>query len=148
MIRALRLILIAATVSAMLFVGAAGALAAATKRGAQPGSGCSSTSSAINQYCENIPSATGGSAPPGTIGPSVGTTLPQSGVSAYRHLPAAQRKRARKLLSLPAPTTSVPVTSSIHHSAWSLPVWVILSLIAIAAAGAAAVITRRRRPTA
>jgi hypothetical protein len=148
MIRTLRLMLIAATVGAMLFVVAAGALAAGTRRGAQPGGSCSSTSSAINQYCENIPSATGGSTPPGTVGPSVGTTLPPSGVRAYRHLPAAERKRARRLLSLPAPTTSVPVTSSIHHGAWSLPVWVILSLIAIAAAGAAALITRRRRSTA
>ena len=56
--------------------------AAATSN--QPGAPCSSsTVSAVDQYCENIPSATGGNeAGPGT--PAVGKSLPPSVVSALR----------------------------------------------------------------
>jgi len=146
MFRALRLMLAFAISAAMLGSGAAAAQAASA---AQPGASCNNTSSAINQYCEDLPSASGGSPPPGTPMPALGATLPLSAVRAYNHLPAKARKRARKLLSLPAPAASVRVNASIstHKSAWSLPFWIVLAIIAIAAACLAAVARRRRDRT-
>lgn len=146
--RVLRLLLGVAPLVLVLVTGSAGALAAQ-----QPGASCSSgnTSSAINQYCEDIPSATGGSpSPPGAPGPptpTLSTTLPQAKVGAYHHLSAKERKRAGKLLTIPAPTGSVPISASVSAStsAWSLPTGVALAMVAIAAACGIAAIVRRRQ---
>ena len=147
----MRLLLTAATLGVMLFSGSVSAQAASRPSAAQPGAGCGNPSSAVNQYCEDIPSASGGSTPPaaGTPGPVLGATLPRSAVRAFGHLPARTQKRARKLLSLPAAGTSVPVTAAIgvHKSAWSLPTGVILALLAIAVGAVAVAAARRRRRT-
>jgi hypothetical protein len=141
MIRSLQAALMAATLGVTLLTGATVASASST-----PGAGCGNGSSAINQYCENVPSANGrGTPPPGTpdTAPRLGTTLPQAAVRAIDRLPAKARKRARRLLSLPAP---VPVTASLgHQSGWSLPLGVIIAMIAVAAAGGAAAVVRWRR---
>jgi hypothetical protein len=139
-----------ATTTLALALGTGGAAAQAAP---QPGASCAKTPSAINQYCENIPSATGGSLPPpGTPGPAaatLGTALPQSAVRRYQHLPAAAQKRARKLLALPAPAASVPLSASIstRKSAWSLPTGLLVAMVAMAIAGAGAAIARHRRRT-
>jgi hypothetical protein len=154
MTRAVRSLVVAATLGVMLFTGALAAHAASVASGAAPGAGCSNTSSAIDQYCEDIPSASGsGTPPPGTPGPSarqLGSALPRSAARTFRRLPAATRTRARGLLSLPASAAAVPVSGSIaaHRGAWSLPSGVILAMVAIVAAcAAAAVFGRRRRGT-
>jgi hypothetical protein len=131
----------AAAVASILIVGVPVAGAA------QPGASCANGSSAVDQYCENVPSANGhGTPPPGTpnTAPRLGTTLPQSSIRTIDRLPAKARKRARKLLSLTAP---VPVRASITGSkgGWSLPLGVIIALIAVAAAGVTAALVRRRR---
>jgi hypothetical protein len=79
----------------------------------------------------------------GQLARTLGATLPNSALR-------ATQGRARKLRSLPAPSASVPITASLgaHKSPWSLPLGVILALIAIAAAGAAAAFARHRRQTA
>jgi hypothetical protein len=152
MTRATRAVLTAATLGVTIFTTAAVAQAASAPSGVQPGANCGNTSSAINQYCEDVPSASGGgSGPPGTqgaTGPQLGTGLPPAAVRALKRLPDRVRNRARKLLSLPAPGASVPVSGSIssHTSAWALPIGVILAMVAIAGACvAAAVVGRRRR---
>jgi hypothetical protein len=111
--------------------------------------GCGAAAgSAIHQYCEAIPSSTGGSAP--RLGsPSVAKTLTRAiirelnaGAAAQRKLltlPGAPHKRHRKhairLASVTAPTTGV----------WSLPLVLILVLAAIALALAAGAAERWRR---
>ena len=146
MARVMRTLLIIVPLCLMLATSAS-----AAQPGQEPGAGCGSTSSAVNQYCEDIPSATGGSAmPTGTAGPpapTLGTALPQSAARAYQRLPATTRKRARKLLSLPAPAPAVPVSASFtaDRSAWSLPTGLILAMLAIVAACSAAAVARRNR---
>jgi hypothetical protein len=140
MIRPLRAGLIAATLGAMLVAGVGGASAAQ-----QPGGSCGSTSSAIDQYCENIPAANGrGTPPPGTPDTAPRLSTSPAAVHAIDRLPAKARKHAQKLLSLPAP---IPVRASVTPSGggWSLPLGVIIALIAVAATGAAAALARRRR---
>jgi hypothetical protein len=145
MIRTLRsLAAVAALVGTLL--GCAGLAQAARKPiGTQPGASCSSTASAVNQYCEDIPTAAGGGTPPpgapGPPAPSLATTLPKAAVR------AATRKRARALLSIPAPGPSVPITASVHKSSSSFPTGLLVALIAIAAALAAGAFARHRRHT-
>lgn len=147
MIRAQRSLVVTAAIVITLVSGPAVAHAARKPSGAQPGASCNSTSAAINQYCENIPTATGGGTPPrgagGPPAPNLGTTLPTATVRSIR-------KRARALLALPAPGPTVPVSASIavHKSSWSLPIVLLLALIAIAVAGATAAMVRHRRQTA
>lgn len=166
MIRTLRVLLVTGTVSLTLFTGVSAAQRA--KIGSQSGAACGAgTSSAINEYCEMIPSATGLATPtpntPGqsTVGPGVetgGTTAsptairtndPRSEIRAYEELPAATRRRARELLSLSGAATPVPVSASLaeHPDAWSLPIGIVLGIVAIAAAGGTAAIIRRRGRT-
>jgi hypothetical protein len=142
MTRPLRAGLIAMMLGSMLVVGVSGASAAH-----QPGASCGSTSSAINQYCENLPSATGhGTPPPGTPNTAPRLSTSPAAVRAIDQLPAKARKRARKLLSLPAP---VPVSASLTGTGpkggWSLPLGVIVALIAVAVAGATVALARRGR---
>lgn len=151
MTRATRSLLIVATLGVMLFTGAIAAQAASSPSGVQPGANCGNTSSAINQYCENIPSASGGGTPPpgasGPAAPQLGTALPKPAVRALNRLPVAARKRAGKLLALPAPAISVPVTGSIaaRTDPWSVPLSVIFAMVAIAVACAATAVIGRRR---
>jgi hypothetical protein len=107
--------------------------------------------SAINEYCDAIPSATGGTVP--HVGsPSVATTLPKpiaraisAGPSAGRKLltlPAAGKphkphKRKVRIASLSGPATSI----------WSLSLILILILAAIALGLVAIAVERRRRRT-
>jgi hypothetical protein len=130
---------IATTLGAMLVAGVGGASAAH-----QPGASCGNTSSAINQYCENLPSANGhGTPPPGTPNTAPRLSSSPTAVRAVDRSPAKARKRARKLLSLPAP---VPVSASLTGTGtkggWSLPLGVIIALIAVAAAGATVALAR------
>jgi hypothetical protein len=152
MTRAIRSLLVTATLVVILLTGAVVAQAASAPSGVQPGANCGNTSSAINQYCEDIPSASGGGTPPpgapGSPAPHLGTTLPQPAARVFNHLSVVKRKRAEKLLSLPTPAASVPVTGSLEARTgeWSPPIGVILAMVATAAVGlVAAIIGRRRR---
>jgi hypothetical protein len=103
--------------------------------------------SAINQYCEALPTATGGKQP--KIGtPSVAKTLPPRVVHELAQAgPAAQR-----LLTLPAAAHHRRKPSSVNvaglsgpdTSAWSLSVLMIV-LLALAALGLGGVAYERRR---
>jgi hypothetical protein len=103
--------------------------------------------SAINEYCDVIPSQSGGSAP--KVGnPSVATTLPPRIVRAIEAGPSAQRK----LLTLPAAhkrtkrhklRTAALVGPA--TSVWSLSLTLILILAALALALVAIAFERRRR---
>jgi hypothetical protein len=90
--------------------------------------------SALNQYCEVIPAATGGQRPhPGT--PTLATSLPRSSV--VRLGRAARRSSGRtstRLLTLPAPANAERRTPQLRESAavtglWSLSTWLILLLM-------------------
>jgi hypothetical protein len=106
--------------------------------------------SVFNQYCEPVPTATGGKTPgPGT--PAVATTLPPAVVQtisggqpvtgAFAFGPAR-----KKLVTLPVSAPSVlPVTGTALANPWSLAWWMILILVAIALALIATAIVRRRR---
>ncbi len=140
----MRSLVVLATTGLIVFAGAAPAGAT------EPGAACGSSSSALDQYCQNLPSANGhgGTLTPNANTPTLAGALPPSAVQAYERLTAAKRNRARKLLSLAAPAPAVPLGASAHTSAWALPLGVILAMIAIAAAIASAVIARRRQRTA
>jgi hypothetical protein len=112
--------------------------------------------SALNQYCETIPSATGGQTP--SVGaPAVASTLTPKLV---RRIEAA-RGLQRALLRLPAPASArhhasrpsrplLPVRAAVT-SVWSLSLGLILVLVALAmalTATAAARWRQRDRPTA
>jgi hypothetical protein len=145
---------------------------------AQPGGPCSNaTVSAQNQYCENIPSATGGhEALPGT--PALASHLPPAEVNALRsgaagvgvsrasgaavgrgstHRASAARSAAARtpvsartrqaLLSLPAPTSRVPIagTTPPRPSTASLFPGLIIALVVTTLAAAGLAFVRRAR---
>jgi hypothetical protein len=109
--------------------------------------------SVFNQYCEPVPTATGGKSPgPGT--PAVANTLPpvivHSIAGAAPVTPAAftHATTRKRLLTLPAPSPRLGVSGAAITNAWSLAWWLILLLAALAAGLAAAAIARRRRAAA
>lgn len=116
---------------------------AATAQAAQPPGLCSgSPFSAQNQYCENVPAATGHhSVLPGS--PTVRSTLPPRVVAA---IAAGRAHRARKaLLNLPASIPQEPLGPPVQTSGWSLSLLLILLLVALLLAMAGAAEWRRRR---
>jgi hypothetical protein len=136
-----------ASVCAVLAIVASPALAKTRHR---PVGGCNATAgSAIHQYCEAIPSSTGGSVP--KVGsPSVATTLPPRVIRAINAIPAAQQAlltlpgvghkrhhhpRPVRLASVTVPTTGI----------WSLPLLLILILVAVALALATGAFVQWRR---
>jgi hypothetical protein len=160
----------------VLAAGASLLCAAPAAASPQPGGPCSNaTVSAQNQYCENIPSATGGrEASPGT--PALVSRLPPAEVTALRggvsvgatgasggaggtvtHAASTRESRPggsavsaqarQQLLSLPAPTSRIPLagTSAPRPSSWSLFSGLIIALaVATLAAGGLAFARRRR----
>jgi hypothetical protein len=119
---------------------------------AQPGPGCAGPpDSVFNQYCEPVPTATGGRTPgPGT--PAVANTLPPAVVAtisggrpvtgAFAIGPVTRKK----LVTLPiAAPVLLPVTGSATADPWSLAWWMILALVAIALALVATSVARQRR---
>jgi hypothetical protein len=124
-------------------------MALANGAAATPAPGCDNPAeSALNQYCDAVPTAVG--AKPPTLGsPSLRSSLPPQALRRLRAsgLGAAARRR---LLSLPAPTKPAHPAQTAAGSAslWSLALWMILLLAAIALAlTAVAARRRRRRPT-
>ena len=141
----------ALSIFAVLTLGACPALAA------QPGAACAGPPSvgAINQYCENIPGATGGH-PSGPGTPAVSSSLPRRVV---KRLTATGHAR---LLALPAAVTSStpsrrgrapspvrPQQSGISAAASTDPlspfILLLVALIALTLALMAAALIRRRR---
>ena|SRR5437588_8029335 len=97
--------------------------------------------SALNQYCETIPGATGAK-PPTARTPVLATSLP---TGLRRQIARGTR---RVLLGLPAhqPRNPVPATSNVSKtSTSSLPLWLFLALGAVAMALTAAAVGDRRR---
>jgi hypothetical protein len=130
---------------------------AATAASSQPGAPCANpTVSAVNQYCEDIPSASGPRAS-GPGAPILASSLPRraaqrlagaaAGAPAGRVAPREARKaRAHvALLSLPAPGARVPLSGSPATNDASPFSWLIAVLAGVALALAAAAIVRRRR---
>jgi hypothetical protein len=130
--------------------------ASATRAAIAPG--CANpVDSALNQYCDSIPSASGPHSP--TAGtPSVATTLPRAAVARIngadsrsggtRGGHARARKRARRaLLSLPAPgpRAALSDTRAAITGGWLLPLWLTLVLIGLAVAMIAATVGTRYR---
>jgi hypothetical protein len=108
--------------------------------------------SALNQYCETIPS-TGGGQRPSTGMHALATTLPPTLVSRILASgPASGRASPRALLTLPAPVrearptptgpTGAAIASTQPLSAWIIAV---LALVALALAGGTVAERRRRR---
>jgi hypothetical protein len=129
---------------------AAGAHAArppAASAGNRPGASCGNGSiSALNQYCEQIPAATGGQTP--RVGtPALGGTPAGTAIGA----PAAPRgivsaAARRRLRSLPAALRSRPIAGSVTGAdIWSLSLTLILILVALALALLAVAFRRWRR---
>ena len=129
--------------------------AAASASAAQPGGPCSGPPvSAQNQYCENIPSATGNHGPqggsPAATGPgSIASTLS----AAVRHAitqsdPLSPRQR---LLALPPRiAASTPAETRLDGSGasvWSLSLPVVLTLVAAVLALVLAAERKRRQRT-
>ncbi len=119
--------------------------------------GCGApANSALNQYCESIPTARGGQRP-NTPAPSVGSALPpgvaqrigQSGANAGVRSSGGRALRspaARQLLNLPAPVGHVTLGAQrASVSGSSLPLWLILVLAVAALLLAAAAAYRWRR---
>lgn len=143
-----------------LLAGAIALRTAATSGGpsSQPGAACSHQAvSAINQYCENVPAATGGNqAGPGT--PSLSSQLSASsrvgGVSGAPSRAAGRRRgraqsrnvAASRLLGLPAPSARLPLSVTRHAAAsgWSLFSGLLIALAALTLALSAAPLARRR----
>ena len=130
-----------------VLIGAVVALAwsapAATASGAASCAG-PPTTSALGQYCETIPSATGGRAPlPGS--PALAPSLSRGIV--HRILRSGPQSTVRKLLRLPAGSarTAPGGTGTADAVALSLPLIVALAAVALALAATAAA-RRRRRP--
>ena len=110
-----------------------------------PGQSCAGppTVSALAQYCENVPSATGGRPPlPGS--PALAGALPRSIVRAI--LRAGPQSTQRKLLRLPAGTRPVQPTGASTADPWGLSLPVIAALLVVGLGLAATAAARRRRP--
>jgi hypothetical protein len=133
-----------------------GASFARAASGALPGVNCSANvPSALNQYCEDIPSAIGArQAAPGST--ALAATLPQrslrtlSGPTPTRRN-AAGRGRRSNLLALPAATRRElipPIGAELHPNGWELFSALIAVIAALALAAAAAALLRRRRRAA
>lgn len=99
--------------------------------------------SAVNQYCENVPAATGGKpAAPGS--PAVAATLTPRIARQIASTP--HQSPARKLLTLPAAGPTHPLQGSVQAGSGSgVPLLLILVLIAIAVALIGTAIQRRRQ---
>jgi hypothetical protein len=136
--------------SALLGWGTATAAAA----GSNPGSACGNGSvSALSQYCEQIPSSTGGQRP--AVGtPAVGSSLPAATptVASPAATPpvALTASTKRHLRALPAAVHSRPITGPVTDEgiiSQSTPLLFILIAIALGLAGVAYERRRRRRST-
>lgn len=161
-----------------LFGALAALLTAVTPAAAssQPGAACSDpTVSAVNQYCELIPSATGGHAPgPGTPALAGHLSSPvkselrdrrggQSASSASgrapasrsatrrqgpaRKLPGARARRALLTLPAPSPRALFGAAAGPRSSTWSLFSGLIGVLAAATLVAAVLALVRRRRGT-
>jgi hypothetical protein len=103
----------------------------------QPGSLCSGPSaSAQNQYCDDVPTATGGQGPSAsspTGAPPISRSLPASTRGALRAY-TARRSRAvrRDLLKLPGRSVTTPLRGSGGADPLSLLIPLLLVLLAIA----------------
>lgn len=117
-------------------------------------SGCPShTASAIEQYCETIPSAGGGSTPIGSGAPTVTSGLParaarrllgeiHSELGHHRGRAAASRL---VLLSMPRRYRHVPIAGPTPGTGgWTLWRILLICLLALLAAAGAAALWRRR----
>jgi hypothetical protein len=115
-----------------------------------PGVRCSGNGpSALNQYCEDIPSSTGaGQAAPGL--PALATTLRRRSVRALSAA-TSRRNAARRgsLLTLPAPGSRGLIRSGPdpHPDGWALFSGLIGVIVAVAFALATVALLRRRRAT-
>jgi hypothetical protein len=110
--------------------------------------GCTNPAeSALNQYCETVPSPGGGQTPSSGL-PSLATTLP---ARVDKQLTSGRGARSRRaLLAVPAPAShrvnlSFPAISTAATS--TFPIWLIIVLIAAALTlgGVAAARWRRHR---
>ena len=115
-------------------------------RASDAGQGCAgpSTISALNQYCENIPSATGARPPlPGS--PALAGSLSRSIVREV--LRAGPQSTRRKLLRLPAGAGPIaPAPGSVGAAdLWSLSLPLIVAMVAIAVGLATIAAGRRKR---
>lgn len=141
MIRSLRAAALIAGTSIALFA----ACGTAAARSNQPGASCGSGSSAVNQYCENIPSANGRGTPaPGQpqTGPQLGSSLPPAAAKALHRRGA--RKRAHNLLLLPAPA-HVSASLGGQGGGLGVPAGVIIALALVAVTGGVAMYARSRQ---
>jgi hypothetical protein len=146
---------------ALALLTAAGPAAAAPHVTAQAGGTCSHQQvSAVNQYCENVPSATGGNQaapgteplssrlPPSALGRLLGASGRASRAAAGRNGHARSRKAAAAspLLGLPAPSTRLPFSATRHSGAnvWSLFPGLLILLAALALGLGAVAFVRRR----
>jgi hypothetical protein len=122
--------------------------ASATPAAARFVPGCANPAdSALNQYCETLPSAKGPQVPgPGT--PAVATTLPARlarGIARGRGRRPQDRRALLRLPAAPRPQLRVAFGSAEPGS--GLPLWLILALSGLALALiATGVRHRRRRP--
>jgi hypothetical protein len=129
---------------------AAGAPAARAAASAdnRPGASCGNGSiSALNQYCEQIPAATGRQTPrvgtPALGGTPAATAIGAQGVAPRGIVSAAARRRLR---SIPAAVRSHPIAGSVTGAdIWSLSVTLMLILVALALALVAVAYRRWRR---
>jgi hypothetical protein len=118
--------------------------------GNRPGSSCGNGSvSALNQYCEQIPSATGrqtprvGTAALGSTPAASAIGAPAGRAAARGRVSAAARERLR---SLPAGVRAHPIAGSVTGAdIWSLSLTLILVLVALALALIALAFHRWRR---
>jgi hypothetical protein len=102
--------------------------------------------SALNQYCETYPAASGGQMPQvGT--PALAKTLPPQVVARIGTGSGPAAHARRQLLSLPAAERAPkrPGNGLARASASTLPVWLILVLIALAVALVTGAAQRHRR---
>jgi hypothetical protein len=113
-----------------------------------PGTGCSapSSASALNQYCEDVPTNTGPKAP-GPRTRAVGGTLARSVI---RKIDSTRpSSRVRTLLTLPAAGLRLPLEPAASQpGSSSLPWWLIALLIAIVLTMVAVTIAKRKRDAA
>lgn len=142
---------------------------AAPVAAAQPGAACAGPNgaSALNQYCENVPTAAGGKVP-GVGSASIASTLPPAITARIKALPAGDPRR--RLLSLPtaaqttaapgrdraaasgtppgAPGTRTVISSEIRTGPSSIawPLVLVIALATVALLGVALVRRHRRRP--
>ncbi len=133
-------------------------LGAAPAYGARGGAGCSGNApSALDQYCEVIPSARGGETPR-SGSPALGSALParlvQQLVNRQSLLSARVQQTRKKLLTLPAPDPprSLGATGDVNATvnSWSVawPLILIMAAVMLAFAAAALAQRKRRRHTA